>query len=57
MIQKSGQLTLLTKGDTNLVGILFANNQPNVHANDEPNVIKSSNDAEHDGNDGRTKPT
>ena len=30
MVQKSGQLTLLTKGDTNLVGILFANNQHNV---------------------------
>lgn len=30
MVQKSGQLTLFTKGDTNLVGILFANNQHNV---------------------------
>lgn len=30
MVQKSGKLTLLTKGDTNLVGILFANNQHNV---------------------------
>ena len=30
MVQKSGQLTLLTKGNTNLVGILFANNQHNV---------------------------
>ena len=30
MVQKSGHLTLLTKGDTNLVGILFANNQHNV---------------------------
>ena len=30
MVQKSGQLTLLTKGDTNLVGVLFANNQHNV---------------------------
>lgn len=30
MVQKSGQLTLLTKGDTNIVGILFANNQHNV---------------------------
>lgn len=30
MIQKSGQLTLLTKGRTNLVNVLFANNQHNV---------------------------
>ena len=30
MVRKSGHLTLLTKGDTNLVGILFANNQHNV---------------------------
>ena len=30
MVQKSGQLTLLTKGNTNLVSILFGNNQHNV---------------------------